>query len=126
MRTAAVVFFLALVVTCYACGHINARSKAASPDTTSSGASNSLALSTRNLGAGAVGAETATARVDFATQIKPIFEARCQPCHFSGGKVYAKMPFDSPETIRNMGTKLFTRIKDENERRVIRDFLAQE
>ena len=68
----------------------------------------------------------AETRVDFTTQIKPIFEARCQPCHFSGGKVYAQMPFDRPETIKTMGTKLFTRIKDENERRLIRDFLAQE
>jgi hypothetical protein len=69
---------------------------------------------------------TTTARVDFPTQIKPMLEAKCQPCHFSGGKVYAKMPFDRPETIKTMGTKLFTRIKDENERQLIRDFLAQE
>jgi hypothetical protein len=69
---------------------------------------------------------TTTARVDFPTQIKPMLEAKCQPCHFSGGKVYAQMPFDRPETIRTMGTKLFTRIKDENERRLIRDFLAQD
>jgi hypothetical protein len=71
-------------------------------------------------------ATTTTARVDFPTQIKPMLEAKCQPCHFSGGKVYAKMPFDRPETIKTMGTKLFTRIKDENERRLIRDFLAQD
>jgi len=69
---------------------------------------------------------TTTARVAFPTKIKPILEAKCQPCHFSGGKVYAKMPFDRPETIKTMGTKLFTRIKDENERQLIRDFLAQE
>jgi hypothetical protein len=67
----------------------------------------------------------APAKVDFPTQIKPILEARCQPCHFNGGKVYQKMPFDRPETIKTLGTKLFTRIKDENERRLIRDFLAQ-
>jgi hypothetical protein len=66
-----------------------------------------------------------TSTVDFSTQIKPMLEAKCQPCHFSGGKVYAKMPFDRPETIKTMGTKLFTRIKDENERKLIRDFLAQ-
>ena len=64
-------------------------------------------------------------KLDFATQIKPIFEARCQPCHFSGGKVYSQMPFDRPETIKTLGTKLFTRIKDENERRMIRQFLEQ-
>ena len=64
-------------------------------------------------------------KLDFATQIRPIFEARCQPCHFNGGKVYSQMPFDRPETIKTLGTKLFTRIKDENERRLIRQFLAQ-
>jgi cytochrome c5 len=117
MRAAAIVLFLALVVICYACGHINARSKTAP---------NSSSVSAANLVSEPAKAETATARVDFATQIKPIFEARCQPCHFSGGKVYAQMPFDRPETIKNLGSKLFTRIKDENERRVIRDFLAQE
>ena len=65
------------------------------------------------------------APIDFSTQVKPIFEKKCQPCHFSGGKVYEKMPFDRPETIKTLGTKLFTRIKDENDRRVITDFLAQ-
>jgi hypothetical protein len=65
-------------------------------------------------------------RVDFATQLKPIFEARCTPCHFAGGKVYNRLPFDRPETITTLGTKLFTRIKDEDERRLIREFLSQQ
>ena len=64
-------------------------------------------------------------KVDFTTQIRPILEAKCQPCHFSGGKVYQRMPFDRPETIKTLGTKLFTRIKDENDRKLIRDFLSQ-
>jgi len=65
-------------------------------------------------------------KVDFATQIRPILEARCQPCHFDGGKVYQRLPFDRPETIKRLGTRLFTRIKDENERRLIREFLEQQ
>jgi len=68
---------------------------------------------------------TAKARVDFDTQLKPIFQSKCMPCHFAGGKVYDRLPFDKPETIRKLGTKLFTRIKDENDRRLIQDFLAQ-
>jgi hypothetical protein len=68
---------------------------------------------------------TAKARVDFETQLKPIFQSKCMPCHFSGGKVYERLPFDKPETIRKLGTKLFTRIKEENDRRLIEDFLAQ-
>ena len=69
-------------------------------------------------------ASTAT-KPDFQTEIKPIFQAQCQPCHFPGGKVYDKMPFDKPETITRLGEKLFTRIKNEKERRLIREFLAQ-
>jgi hypothetical protein len=57
------------------------------------------------------------------TRIKPIFQSRCQPCHFQGGQVYDKMPFDKPETITRLGTKLFTRIKEEKERTMIREFL---
>ncbi len=62
---------------------------------------------------------------DFEKEIKPILQSRCMPCHFQGGKVYNKMPFDKSETISRLGTKLFTRIKDEKEQRVIREFLAQ-
>jgi hypothetical protein len=65
------------------------------------------------------------ARVDFESQLKPIFQSKCMPCHFSGGKVYDRMPFDKPETIRKLGTKLFTRIKDEHDRQLINEFLAQ-
>ena len=64
-------------------------------------------------------------RVDFDTQLKPIFQSKCMPCHFSGGKVYDRLPFDKPATIRKLGTRLFTRIKEENDRRLIEDFLTQ-
>ena len=62
---------------------------------------------------------------DFEKEIKPIFQARCQPCHFQGGQVYDKLPFDKPATITKLGTKLFTRIKDEKEQKIIREFLAE-
>jgi hypothetical protein len=65
------------------------------------------------------------AKPDFEKEIKPILQSRCMPCHFQGGKVYDKLPFDKPETITRLGTKLFTRIKDEKEQRLIREFLAQ-
>ena len=64
-------------------------------------------------------------RVDFDTQVKPIFEAKCMPCHFSGGQMYDRLPFDKPATIKKLGARLFTRIKDENDRRLIEDFLSQ-
>jgi hypothetical protein len=63
--------------------------------------------------------------VDFQTQIRPILEKRCQPCHFTGGKMYGKMPFDRPQTIHTLGDKMFTRIKDPKEQALLRAFLAQ-
>ena len=65
------------------------------------------------------------AHVDFDTQVKPIFQSKCMPCHFSGGQMYDRLPFDKPATIRKLGTRLFTRIKDEDNRRLIEDFLSQ-
>ena len=64
-------------------------------------------------------------RVDFDTQLKPIFQSKCMPCHFSGGQMYERLPFDKPATIRKLGTRLFTRIKDEHDRKLIEDFLTQ-
>lgn len=61
---------------------------------------------------------------DFGHTVRPILEAHCQPCHFQGGKMYDRLPFDKPETIVKLNTKLFTRIKDEQERTAIRNFLA--
>jgi len=39
--------------------------------------------------------------------------------------MYARLPFDRPETIKSLGTKLFTRIKGEKEQQLIKEFLAQ-
>ena len=65
-------------------------------------------------------------RVDFDTQLKPILQSKCMPCHFSGGKMYDRLPFDKPAAIKKLGTRLFTRIKDEHDRKLIEDFLTQD
>lgn len=75
------------------------------------------------------GVEPAPASVNedlFAAKIAPMLAERCQPCHFPGGVMYERLPFDQPETIRTLGTELFSRIRDEQERQWIRDFLAEE
>ena len=64
-------------------------------------------------------------RVDFARDVRPILEARCQPCHFAGGRMYDALPFDREETVHLLGAKLFTRIKAENDQRVIGALLSQ-
>ena len=70
--------------------------------------------------------KTMAERPTFASDIRPILESSCQPCHFQGGQMYDKLPFDKPETITKLGTKLFTRIKNEDQQRVIREFLSEQ
>jgi hypothetical protein len=105
---------LAVATTCGLSGCANTTSRTASP-----------MLASVHISQPSNSGSTAPVKVDFATQVKPIFESRCQPCHFSGGTMYQRLPFDRQETIKALGTKLFTRIKDEKERSLIREFLAQ-
>lgn len=60
----------------------------------------------------------------FKTDVLPILEKRCMPCHFEGGKMYATLPFDAPAIPRKLGERLFTRIKDPKEQTAIRKFIA--
>ena len=64
--------------------------------------------------------------VDFKKEVQPILEKKCSPCHFEGGVMHARLPFDKPETIAKLGTKLFSRIKDEESRATIRKFLSEQ
>ena len=74
--------------------------------------------------AGASGPESADRT--FPSTVRPILERRCRPCHFPGGTVYGRLPFDRPETVRRLGSaRLFTRLKDEKERAAIRAFLGE-
>jgi hypothetical protein len=66
-----------------------------------------------------------TGPVTFARDVRPILETRCQPCHFAGGRMYDRLPFDQPRTIRELGTSLFSRIKDPESQATIRAFLSQ-
>jgi hypothetical protein len=63
-------------------------------------------------------------REEFETQVRPILEKRCSPCHFPGGKMYGRLPFDQPGTIRVLGTALFTRIHDPEDRATLSAFLG--
>jgi len=60
---------------------------------------------------------------EFERDVLPIVK-QCTPCHFPGGSMYARLPFDKPETIHHLGEKLFSRLKKDEEREVIRRFLA--
>ena len=53
--------------------------------------------------------------INFVSQIQPILVKNCSPCHFTGGKMYERMPFDKDTTIINHEKGILKRIKgDEN------------
>ena len=76
------------------------------------------------IGFAATKTNTDASAVTFDADVAPILAKKCTPCHYAGGKMYDKLPFDRPETIVKLGERLFTRIKDERERATIRKFLA--
>jgi hypothetical protein len=55
--------------------------------------------------------------IDFEKQVKPIFIKNCSPCHFPGGKMYERLPFDKDTTILNHHEAILKRIKNEEEKR---------
>ncbi|HEV8270904.1 MAG TPA: hypothetical protein VGQ04_06325 [Chitinophagaceae bacterium] len=62
--------------------------------------------------------------IDFATQVQPILIKNCSPCHFTGGKMYGRMPFDKDTTIINHEAGILRRIKGE-ENDLINAFIQQ-
>ena len=115
MKVCALILALMLVYVCNACGR--AKPNALAP------AVSSLSV---HKSANEASPTPTPEKIDFTKQVRPILESRCMPCHFAGGKMYERLPFDRAETITLLGTKLFTRIKDEKEQRLIREFLSQQ
>ncbi len=65
------------------------------------------------------------APIDFATRILPLLQERCSPCHFPGGRMYDRLPFDKEMTIRLLGTRLFTRLREPEDQEIVGAFLEQ-
>ena len=66
-----------------------------------------------------------TDTINFTNQIQPILLKNCSPCHFTGGKMYDRLPFDKDTTIINHEKGILKRIRgDENT--LISSFIAQQ
>jgi hypothetical protein len=50
----------------------------------------------------------------FASSVRPILEAHCTPCHFPGGKMYERMPFDKAETLASHREGALRRLKGDD------------
>jgi hypothetical protein len=63
--------------------------------------------------------------VNYKTEVLPILQKKCSPCHFEGGKMYEKMPFDNSVTILNHEAGILKRIKDQPEADIVKQFVLQ-
>lgn len=63
--------------------------------------------------------------VDYQAQIQPILQDKCSPCHFPGGKMYEKLPFDKGETIIKHEAGILKRIKDDQKVALIKQYINQ-
>lgn len=61
----------------------------------------------------------------FKAQVQPLLQKNCSPCHFTGGKMYDKMPFDKGETIISHEAGIVKRFKDEKEAALLKQFIQQ-
>lgn len=64
-----------------------------------------------------------TDTLDFVSDIQPILEKKCNPCHFPGGKMYNSLPFDQEKTIREHPEGVLKRLNSGEEGRLLRAFL---
>ena len=85
-----------------------------------------LGSSTKKPSGIAVSQKTITVKdtIDFTRQIQPILVKNCSPCHFTGGKMFERMPFDKDTTIINHEAGILRRIKGE-ENLLIKTFIEQ-
>ena len=79
-----------------------------------------------DLASTASSAATDSAGIHFERDIVPIMKAKCSPCHFPGGTMYSKMPFDNPQTIIAHPEGILRRIKSEPENGKIKTFLKSQ
>lgn len=63
--------------------------------------------------------------IDFKTQVQPVLQNNCSPCHFPGGKLYEKLPFDEGGTIISHKTGILKRFKKEEDLKLLRQYIVQ-
>ncbi|HXB56864.1 MAG TPA: hypothetical protein VN461_19030 [Vicinamibacteria bacterium] len=59
----------------------------------------------------------------FRSRVQPILERCCMPCHFPGGQMYERLPFDRAAVVRSKSEPLLRRLKVAEEHRVVEEWL---
>ncbi len=71
----------------------------------------------------AVGRSLSDSAITFTNSIALLLKANCAPCHFPGGTVYEKYPFELYETAFTLRKKLGTRLKETEQQALLARWL---
>jgi len=58
--------------------------------------------------------QTKTPGPTFDATVRPVLEARCTPCHYPGGKMYERLPFDRPPVVAAHADGIRRRLKGQD------------
>src|SRR5690242_9139396 len=61
----------------------------------------------------------------FRSQLMPLLQKKCSPCHFEGGKMYERMPFDKASTILTHETGVLRRFNNPDEKAQVEKFISE-
>ena len=64
-----------------------------------------------------------SSRAQFDQRVEPILVGSCMPCHFPGGKMYDRLPFDDPAVVASHSAGVLRRIKEPEPRAALEAWL---
>src|SRR5262245_23398078 len=57
--------------------------------------------------------------------VKQMLSTNCSPCHNPGGKMYERLPFDDPKTVRAHSTPIKGRLNKPEDKKLLEDWLSE-
>jgi len=64
-------------------------------------------------------------KIDFEKEVLPVLIKNCSPCHFAGGKMYERLPFDKESTLINNADKILKRVSNDEKKAIVKEFILQ-
>lgn len=62
--------------------------------------------------------------INFTSHVMPLLQQKCSPCHFEGGKMHVKMPFDKASTLIRHEAGILKRFSD-REKMLLQEFIGE-
>lgn len=63
--------------------------------------------------------------IAFKKEVMPLLQSKCSPCHFEGGKMYERMPFDKATTLSTHAAGILRRLNDANDKQLVEKYIKE-